>query len=101
MASAPRILRVMPRGAITRPEHGIPVFATVRWANGADQQVPALAVAWTREAVQVEWEAPGSGLRADWLPARDIRRGGSPGPPPGDTPVEDAPRSRAGKRPRW
>lgn len=90
----------MPRGAITRPEHGIPVFATVRWVNGADQQVPALAVAWTREAVQVEWEAPGSGLRADWLPARDIRRGGSPGRP-ADSPMDDAPRSRAGKRPRW
>ena len=96
MASAPRILRVIPKGAITRPEHAIPVFARVRWANGADQEVPAIAVAWTRDAVQIEWEAPGSGLRSDWLAARDIRRSGSPAQPP-----DDPPRSRAGKRTRW
>jgi hypothetical protein len=96
MASVPRILRAVPHGAITRPEHGIPVIARIRWANGADHDVPAIAVAWTREAVEIEWEAPGTGLRSDWVAARDCRRAGSPELPPDDTP-----RVRAGKRPRW
>ena len=97
MASAPRIVRAMPKGSITRPEHGIPVFALLRWANGADHAVPAIAVAWTLQAVQIEWEAPGYGQRSDWIPAADIRRAGSP-PPPSDP---GRPLSRAGRKNSW
>ncbi|MFI7587269.1 hypothetical protein ACIB24_09365 [Spongisporangium articulatum] len=97
MSSAPRILRVVPHGPVTRPEHSLPVFAVVRWADGENEEVPAIAVAWTREAVQIEWEAPGQGLRFDWVPARDIRRAGTKRPAVDDSP----PRSVAGKKNRW
>jgi hypothetical protein len=82
MPSVPRILRAVPRGGITRPEQGIPVVAWIRWHSGTVQDVPALATAWTREAVEVTWEAPQQGLRSDWIPAAAVRRGASPGGPP-------------------
>jgi hypothetical protein len=71
----PRIARSIPQGSITRPDPpGIPVFATVRWYDGRDTTVPAHATAWTRDAVEITWDAPGIGIRADWIPAGDVRR---------------------------
>jgi hypothetical protein len=97
MPSVPRIVRAIPKGAITRPEVGIPVYARIRWHHGAEPEVPATATAWTREAVEITWEVPGVGLRADWIPAADVRRPGDSRPEP-----DDAPHTRAGKpRPRW
>jgi hypothetical protein len=75
MPVMPRIMRAIPRGAITRPEPpGLPVFAILRWHDGRDTDVPAIATAWTRDAVEIAWEAPGLGLRSDWIPAADVRR---------------------------
>ena len=66
-------------GTITRYPQGISIIATIRWHHGVDQEVDATAVAWTRDAVEVRWEmAPGEGLRADWIPAHDVRRPGEP-----------------------
>lgn len=96
MASSQRIQRAMPKGPITTPEHGIPMFALLRWANGADHEIPAIAVAWTRDAVQIEWEAPAQGLRSDWISTGDVWRAGSPPPPQDAAP----PRSRAGAKNR-
>ncbi len=73
------------------------MFAMMRWANGEDIEVPAIAVAWTRNAVEVEWEAPGSGLRADWIDALDVRRAGTPPRQPGSMP----PRSHVGPKRHW
>src|SRR4051794_15150353 len=73
--SMPHIARAIPRGPITRPEPpGLPVFACLRWYDGRDTDVPAIATAWTRDAVEIAWEAPGLELRADWIPAEDVRR---------------------------
>jgi hypothetical protein len=82
MPAVPRILRAIPRGSISRPEQGIPVIARLRWQHGAEQDVLATAIAWTRDAVEVTWEMEaGEGLRADWIPAHDVRRlGESPKP---------------------
>ena len=75
MPAMPRIAPAVPRGPITRPEPpGLPVFATLRWYDGRDTDVPAIAIAWTRDAVEIAWEAPGLGLRSDWVPAGDVRR---------------------------
>jgi hypothetical protein len=92
----PRIARAIPRGSITQPEHPIPVIACIRWHDGRDTDVPAIATAWTREAVQVSWEAPAMGMQTDWLPAADIRRSAADPAPP-------APPSSRGRahRPRW
>jgi hypothetical protein len=70
----PRIVRAIPRGPVTRPDHAIPVIASIRWHDGRDTDVPAFANAWTSEAVEITWEAPGLGLRTDWIPAGDVRR---------------------------
>jgi hypothetical protein len=97
MPSVPRIARAIPSGAITRSETGIPVVARMRWASGQDVDVVAVALAWTRDAVQVRWmhyEEP----HTDWIPAADVRRSM-------DAPVADAdrPPSPRGalKKNRW
>lgn len=75
MPVMPRIVRAVPWGAIARPEApGLPVFANLRWHDGRDTTVPAIATAWTRDAVEITWDAPGLGLRSDWIPATDVHR---------------------------
>lgn len=97
MPAVPRIARAIPHGPITRPELGIPVIARLRWANGQDVDVAALAIAWTREAVEVRWQNHGES-RTDWIPAGDVRR-------TLDEPVDDSrrpPTSRGAlKKNRW
>jgi hypothetical protein len=73
MSAVPRIARAIPHGSITRPEVGIPVVARLRWASGQDVDVVAMAVAWTRDAVEVRWQH-GDEFRTDWIPAGDVRR---------------------------
>lgn len=73
MSAVPRIARAIPHGSITRPEAGIPVVARLRWANGQDVDVVAVAIAWTREAVEVRWQNRDE-FRTDWIPAGDVRR---------------------------
>ena len=97
MATMPRIARAVPRGPVTKPEHGIPVIACIRWHDGRDTDVPAIATAWTPEAVEITWDAPGLGLRADWIPADDVRRTHEP---PKDRLRLPTSRGRTG-RPRW
>jgi hypothetical protein len=71
----PRIARAVPKGAVSRPEPpGLPVFARIRWYDGRDTDVPAIATAWTRDAVEITWDAPGLGLRSNWIPAGDVSR---------------------------
>jgi hypothetical protein len=73
MVAVPRIARAIPKGDVTRPQEGIPVVARLRWASGHDVDVPAVAVAWTREAVEIRWQYQGD-TRTDWIPAGDVRR---------------------------
>ena len=73
MSSVPRITRAIPHGTITRPELGIPVYARLRWANGQDVDVAAIAIAWTRDAVEIRWQNRDES-RTDWISADDVRR---------------------------
>jgi hypothetical protein len=73
MPVVPRIARTLPRGPITRPDAGIPVVARLRWASGDDTDVPAIALAWTRDAVEIHWDYTGA-PRTDWIAAGDVRR---------------------------
>ena len=77
MTALPRIVRAVPHGPITRPEVGIPVIVVIRWHDGRDAELPATAMAWTRSAVEITWDAPGIGLRSDWVPAEDVFRSGT------------------------
>jgi hypothetical protein len=75
VSSIPRILRAVPGGDISRPERGIPVIAVIRWHVGGPTEEPALAIAWTREAVEIAWRVPTTGeMRSDWVPVADVRR---------------------------
>jgi hypothetical protein len=71
--SVPRIARVLPQGPVSRPGQAVPVTARLRWANGQEVDLPALAVAWTHASVEIRWEYDGV-LRTDWISARDVRR---------------------------
>jgi hypothetical protein len=97
MAVVPRIARAVPKGSVIRPEVGIAVVARLRWAHGYDVDVPAVALAWTAEAVEIQWQYLGE-LRTDWIPVDDVRRNL-------DDPVDDSdrpPTSRGQlKKNRW
>ncbi len=102
MTSSPRIFRSVPNGPATRADSPIPVVATVRWSTGEVMAVPAEAVAWTREAVEISWTPPGGPTRTDWIPAGDVRRAGGPPLRARDpAPTGDLPRSPTRHRPRW
>jgi hypothetical protein len=97
MVAVPRFARAVPTGPVSRPELGIPVVARLRWAHGNDVDVPAVAIAWTQQAVEIRWQYQGD-VRTDWIPAGDVRRNL-------DDPVDDSsrpPTSRGQlKKNRW
>ncbi len=111
MPQVPRIQRTIPNGPVTTAPYPVPVVGTIRWHDGAVTEVPALAVAWTRDAVEVRWTDPWGAEHTDWIEAVDVRRrpadpddpdatpGGGGGPDPGRLPGR-TPRS-SGRRPRW
>jgi len=97
LPTMPRIARAVPRGPVSRPDHAIPVYACIRWYDGRDTEIPAFANAWTADAVEITWEAPGLGLRTDWIPAGDVRR---PNEEPKNRQRPPTSRGRTTK-PRW
>src|SRR4249919_2393579 len=115
MGQAPRILRAIPQGTITRPEQGIPVVAILRWHYGENSEVSATATAWTRTEVEITWTTPWGDQRQDWIPADQVRREqpsaepvpdhgqSSPRPGVGGPPRPDRPPTSAGlkKNNRW
>lgn len=104
MGSSPRIFRAVPNGQVTRARTPIAVVATMRWSTGEVMAMPAEALAWTREAVEVSWTPPGGPTRTDWIPAADVRRAGGPplrAPSEGSAPSGELPRSPTRHRPRW
>ncbi len=97
MPSAPRILRLVPDGAVGQPSAPIAVLATMRWQTGGTLEVAAHATAWTQEAVQILWSPDGGAPRTDWIPAGDVRR---PGAAPRAAAGQDPPRSQNRRPPR-
>ena len=102
MTSMPRIYRSEPQGPVTAATTPIPVIVTLRWMTSEPTDVLAVAVAWTRAEVQVEWQFSGQ-TRQDWFEAVDVRRRGRPRPaahpPPG--PPTRPPRIDTRRLPRW
>ena len=69
----------------------------IRWHSGEEAVIPAVAVAWTQDAVEVMWEAPELGMRSDWVPAGDVSRPDARG-----RRAELPPRNRTGEpKRRW
>ncbi|MFN0283908.1 MAG: hypothetical protein ACKVZ6_18295 [Kineosporiaceae bacterium] len=98
MPAVPRIQRAVPVGPVTTAQDPIPVVATIRWNAGDPSEVPALAVGWTRTAVEVRWADPWGGEHTDWLDAGDVRRAGEAR---GARPDRIRPPRSRGRRPRW
>src|SRR3954454_2636815 len=75
MPAVPRIRRAdVDEADVYRPAQGIPVIATVEYAaSGITEDVEALAIAWTRECVEVVWSWKGE-QQADWIEARCVKR---------------------------
>ncbi|WP_143447806.1 hypothetical protein [Kineosporia sp. R_H_3] len=98
MPAVPRFRRTEPTGPVTRAPEPIPVLATIRWHAGHATEEQALAVAWTRNAVEVTWTDPWGAERTDWVEASDVRR---PGEPARAVENPDRPPRSSGRRPRW
>lgn len=97
--AVPRIQRAVPDGPVTRAGEPIPVIVTIRWHNGPPTECAALAVAWTRAAVEVRWTDPWGQEQTDWVEAADVRRPGAP-PAPAAGPQMPTSRGRR-KNNRW
>ncbi len=84
MPQVPRIRRVEPSTDAVKPRHPLPVTVTLIWHDGAQDEVPAEAIAWTRTEVEIEWTTPWGDIRRDWISARQVRRRETcpPGGPP-------------------
>ena len=74
MPQVPRIRRAEPSGSATRPLRPLPVVVTMIWHDGTREDYDALAVAWTRTEVEVQWTTPWAERRRDWVPAQQVRR---------------------------
>ena len=73
MEPDPQIARVVPKGPVTRSIAGIRLVARLRWPDGRAIDVPATAIAWTEDAVEIRWEYQGK-VRTDWVAVGDVRR---------------------------
>jgi hypothetical protein len=74
MPQVPRIRRAEPTGDAVKPAQPVPVTVTLIWHDGARDDVPALAIAWTRAEVEIEWATPWGDARRDWVRADQVRR---------------------------
>jgi len=100
--SMPRIYRSTPQGPVTQAPEPIAVIVTLRWMTSEPTDVLALALAWTRTEVQVEWQFDGH-PRQDWIDAADVRRRGQPRSDAGrENPATRPPRGLDTRHPpRW
>ena len=74
MPQVPRIRRAEPSGNATRPPQPLPVVVTMIWHDGSRNEVPAAAVAWTHNEVEVEVTTPWDDVRRDCVRADQVRR---------------------------
>ncbi len=74
MAQVPRIRRAEPKGDAVKPAQPLPVTVTLIWHDGARDEVPAQALAWTRSEVEIEWTTPWGDVRHDWIDAVQVSR---------------------------
>jgi hypothetical protein len=80
MSAVPRIYRATPQGTVTTADPPIDIVAVLHWMTTPEpSETPALAVAWTRTEVQIEWQFNGQ-PRRDWIDAEHVRRHGEPRP---------------------
>ncbi len=81
MGVMPRIRRAVtpPRASVTHADHPIRVIVRLEWQpTGEVTEVPATAIAWTRDVVQIVWQWDVDGTQhTDWVSADRVRRAGS------------------------
>jgi hypothetical protein len=72
--TVPRLKHVLPSGPITRADPPIPVVVLITWHDGHQTPEDALAVAWTRGEVLVEWTTPWGNPYQVWVVADHVQR---------------------------
>ena len=77
MPQVPRIRRAGPRTPPVQAREPIAVEVTMIWHDGRKQEYDAAAVAWTQDAVEIEWTTPWGDRRRDWISAYQVRRSSS------------------------
>ena len=74
MPQVPRIRRAQPSAYVVQSLRPLPVEVTMIWHDGSREAYDALAVAWTRSEVEVQWTTPWNDTRRDWVTAGQVRR---------------------------
>jgi hypothetical protein len=76
----PRLQHVLPHGPVTRSRAPLPVVVLITWHDGRQTPEDAMAVAWTREEVLVEWTTPWGDPHQVWVTATHVTRRTGPAP---------------------
>jgi hypothetical protein len=74
MPQVPRIRRAQPSAHVVQAPQPLPVEVTMVWHDGRQEDDDALAIAWTRSEVEVQWTTPWGDNRRDWVTAGQVRR---------------------------
>jgi hypothetical protein len=74
MPQVPRIRRAQPSTQVVQAPQPLPVEVTMVWHDGRREDYDALAIAWTRSEVEVQWTTPWGDSRRDWVTAGQVRR---------------------------
>src|SRR3954462_4703995 len=78
MPQVPRIRRAEPRTPPVQAREPIAVEVTMIWHDGTKQEYDAAAVAWTQDAVEIQWTTPGAtGAVTGFGPTRSAAAAGS------------------------
>lgn len=74
----PRVQHVLPHGPVTRSHAPLPVVVLITWHDGRRTTEDAMAVAWTRSEVLVEWTTPWGVPHQVWVRAEVVSRRTAP-----------------------
>lgn len=74
MTRLPRLLHRMPNGPVTTAPEPIPVAAIITWHDERQTTEDAMALAWMRTEVLVEWTTPWGAPHQVWVGADHVRR---------------------------
>jgi hypothetical protein len=74
MPQVPRIRRAEPRTQPVQARESIAVKVTMIWHDGRKQEYDGAPVAWTQDAVEIEWTTPWGDRRRDGVSAYQVRR---------------------------
>jgi hypothetical protein len=76
--TVPRLQHEVPHGPVTRAASPLPVVVRITWHDGRQTTEDAVALAWTRAEVLVEWTTPWGNPHQVWVRADHVTRRTTP-----------------------